>query len=235
MVRFFDLINSNWIDPKRSSGHYTDSVPFPHIIMDEFLTQSALSGLQDGDVEVQSAFGSVEILEYLQILTGKERRLLTDPYSLRDSQFELLKQEPIHTDYSKHLSFNLDRRLNLLLFANSAPEAGRVGVELYGKTESRFIEAKSNRCLIFDTTDFSPHSVVAETGMGSSVRVLNIYFYSCGRPMSELFESVAPVVGDDDGRLPSIKDSAKKLIKQWVPPILFGRKTVETKRVTGRD
>ena len=235
MVQLFDLINSNWIDPKSTSGLYADSTPFPHIIMDEFLTPSAFSALLECNIDVQSAFGSAEILEFLQILTGKERRLLSDPHTLCDSQLELLEEEPIHTDFSKHLSFNLDRRINLVLFASSAPEPGRVGVELHGKTESLFIEAKANRCLIFDTTDFSPHSVVAESVKGASVQVLNIYFYSCGRPMSELFESVAPVLGDDDGRLPSIKDSAKKLIKQWVPPIVFSRKSVEPKRVTGRD
>ena len=235
MVRLFDLINSNWIDPNSSSGLYMDSTPFPHIVMDEFLTPSALFALQEGDIDVQSAFGSAEILQFLQILTGKERRLLADPHALCDSHVELLEQEPVHTDFSKHLSFNLDRRLNLVLFTNSAPEAGRVGFELQGRAESLFIEAKANRCLIFDTTDFSPHSVVVESVTGASAQALNIYFYSCGRPTSELFESVAPVLGDDDGRLPSIKDSAKKLIKQWVPPIVFSRKPIETKRVTGRD
>lgn len=234
-MQLLNLINANWIDPNRFSGLYSDSAPFPHIVMDEFLTPAAFAGLLEGYLDVQSAFGKAEILEYLQILTGKERRLLADPHSLSDSKFVLLEQEPVHTDFSKHLSFDLDRRLNLILFANSDTEAVRVGFEFHGKKESAFIEAKANRCLIFDTTDFSPHSIVAESVNGSKARALSIYFYSCGRPVSELFESVAPVLGDDDGRLPSLKDSAKKLIKQCVPPIVFSRKPALTKRVTGRD
>jgi Rps23 Pro-64 3,4-dihydroxylase Tpa1-like proline 4-hydroxylase len=67
----------------------------------------------------------------------------------------------VHTDFRRHLSYNLERRLNLLLYLNPewCEEYGG-HLELWDKEMKNCVERLlpiANRCVIFNTTDDSFH------------------------------------------------------------------------------
>lgn len=176
---------------------------------------------------------SQPILEFLQELTGIKETLMPDPYFIGGGYHELkpgglLK---IHADFNKHKMAMIDRRINLLVYLNKDWEESYGGhFELWDKDMTKAhvkILPIFNRVAIFSTTDFSYHGNPDPVSCpeGRSRRSLAFYYYSNGRPASE--------VSDDDhttlfvGR-EGVKDDQKvskrpfkKLIRDLTPPMLY--------------
>lgn len=176
---------------------------------------------------------SQPVLEFLQELTGIKQILLPDPYFNGGGYHEikpggLLK---VHADFNKHDKTWLDRRINLLVYLNKDWDESYGGhFELWDKTMSKSqkkVLPVFNRVAIFSTTDFSYHGHPNPLTCppDRSRKSLALYYYSNGRPKSEisetphatLFMNRAGINNDVTHEPITIKD----IVRNITPPILY--------------
>lgn len=178
-------------------------------------------------------------LNFLQILTGIKEPLFGDPYFNGGGQHEtkpggLLK---VHADFNRHPISDLDRRINVLVYLNKDWKEEYGGhFELWDK-EMENCEKKIlptfNTMAIFSTTDFSyhghPNPLSCPEGM--SRKSLALYYYSNGRPKSE----INPEIGKHTTIFKERKNSAmdreafsqhdkmtfKRFVKGMTPPFIW--------------
>lgn len=176
---------------------------------------------------------SEPILNFLQELTGIEEVLVPDPYFEGGGYHEikpggLLK---IHADFNKNTLTKLDRRINLLVYLNKDWEEAYGGhFELWDKdmtTSCKKILPVFNRVAIFSTTDFSYHGHPNPLTCppDRSRKSLALYYYSNGRPSSEINDGL-----EEHGTLfrgrPGVEEDIKEVVqrnilREFVPPIIF--------------
>lgn len=216
-----DFINIEQQEMVRISKKYANEKPFPHVVIDNFLTDTVLKKLVISDTSVPSLFDGIDFIRFLNGITKKSELLISDIYQNESNIINTFNAETKHVDYSKHKKFDLDKRIQVLIFLED-DENNKTGLRFYENKKYDkylFINAKKNRCVIFDLTDFTPHSQVVDQYATKNLKIFSRYYYSSGRPESEIYESIAPKIGDDDGRIPSLKDKIKKIIKLFIPPI----------------
>lgn len=100
----------------------------------------------------------------------------------------------IHADFNRHPVYDLDRRINLLLYLNQDWRDEYGGhLELWDRQMERCehrISPIAGRCVIFNTTTYSyhghPHPLLCPVGMNR--KSMALYYYSNGRPASEQFD-----------------------------------------------
>lgn len=137
---------------------------------------------------------SQPFLEFLQELTNIEEPLIPDPYfeggGCHESQAGgFLK---IHADFNKNRRTGLDRRLNVLVYLNKDWNDSYGGhFELWNKDMTECVtkvRPDFNTMAIFSTTDFSYHGLPDPITCPPerSRRSLALYYYTNGRPSSEL-------------------------------------------------
>ena len=134
-------------------------------------------------------FNSQIFLSNLQTLTGIKEKLLSDPY-LWGGGIHRIKRGgflKIHSDTNFHPDFNLDRRLNLLLYLNKnwSNEYGG-DLELWDKQMKNCVKKIApifNRAVIFSTDDTSYHGHPDPLKCPEDVvrQSLALYYYSHGR------------------------------------------------------
>jgi len=148
--------------------------------------------------ELISYLNSDLFLAYLQKLTGIEELLISDPYLSGGGYHEIKNGGvlKVHADFNKHPSMNLDRRVNLLLYLNPGWKKEWGGnLELYYKNDLKnpcvSVTPEFNRCVIFSTTSFTFHGHPDELKIPSdtSRKSIALYYFSTGRPESEVSES----------------------------------------------
>ena len=135
----------------------------------------------------------LNFLKFLESLTGIEG-LISDPYYVGGGIHETKKGGflKVHTDFNYHKKLKLDRRVNLLLYLNSDWKEEYGGhLELWDKDMlscKRKVLPVINRMAIFSTTDFSYHGHPEPLSCpdNRSRRSLALYYYTNGRPASEL-------------------------------------------------
>jgi Rps23 Pro-64 3,4-dihydroxylase Tpa1-like proline 4-hydroxylase len=175
-------------------------------------------------------FNSAPALEFLEILTGIEG-LLPDPYFVGGGlhQIERGGHLGVHADFNKYERFDLDRRLNLLLYLNRDwPEEYGGHLELWDRTMSHCVERVLplfNRCVVFSTTDFSfhGHPVPLNCPPDRTRRSLATYYYTNGRPEDEASASHSTLFqkrpgADVPGR--SAGRTARRIARALTPPIV---------------
>lgn len=176
---------------------------------------------------------SATFMEFLEGLTGIEG-LIPDPYFTGGGlhQIERGGYLKIHADFNRHPKFNLDRRLNLLLYLNENWTEEYGGhLELWDKEMTRCdrrILPTFNRCVIFNTTDVSfhghPEPLACPEGM--TRKSLALYYYSNGRPDAEESQSHGTLVQPRPGEIidglngRTAAGSLKSLLKRFIPPIV---------------
>jgi Rps23 Pro-64 3,4-dihydroxylase Tpa1-like proline 4-hydroxylase len=181
---------------------------------------------------------SEPFLNFLQVLTGIEEPLISDPYFFGGGQHEikpggLLK---VHADFNKHPQLRLDRRINVLVYLNKDWNEEYGGYfELWDKDMEKCekkILPLFNRMAIFSTTDFSYHGHPDALACPEdrSRKSLALYYYSNGRPASEintnlekhntLFKERKHNTSDTIAFTPSAKEKLKAFLKDCVPPII---------------
>lgn len=142
--------------------------------------------------EVLQQFNCSVLLDFLEALTGIDG-LISDPF-LRGAG--LHQTQPggflnIHVDFNYHPRLRLDRRINLLLFLNRDWKEEYNGhLELWNRDVTRCVQRIAplfNRCVVFNTTDFSYHGSpdVLKSPKGMTRKSLTLYYYSNGRPAEE--------------------------------------------------
>lgn len=139
---------------------------------------------------------SAAFLAFLERLTGISG-LIPDPWFEGGGLHQIVRGGvlKVHVDFNKHSLTRLDRRINALLYLNRDwDEAWGGHLELWDvemKRAVRKIAPKFNRLVVFNTTDFANHGHPEPLACpGERTRKsLALYYYSNGRPESELAAS----------------------------------------------
>lgn len=182
---------------------------------------------------------SEPFLNFLQILTGIEEPLISDPYFFGGGQHEIKRGGllKVHADFNKHPQLKLDRRINVLVYLNKDWQEEYGGnFELWDrnmqKCETKILPI-FNRMAIFSTTDFSYHGHpdALNCPEDRSRKSLALYYYSNGRPKSEinvnlekhstLFKERKNNSEDNRAFKTSPKEKLKLILKDCVPPIIL--------------
>lgn len=135
---------------------------------------------------------SAAFLETLETLTGIPN-LIPDPHNVGGGLHLCLPGSVlrVHADFSKHPTWGLDRRLNLILYLNPGWEESWGGnLELWRRDMSecrRRIVPEANRVVVFDTTrtSFHGHPAPVRCPAGQARKSLALYYYTNGRPADE--------------------------------------------------
>ncbi|HIK15182.1 MAG TPA: 2OG-Fe(II) oxygenase [Leptolyngbyaceae cyanobacterium M33_DOE_097] len=178
-------------------------------------------------------FNSSIFISFLEKLTGIEG-IIPDPHFEGGGLHQI---EPggflkMHVDFNRHRRLNLDRRLNLLLYLNKNWQEEYGGhLELWDKEITQCKERilpVFNRCVIFTTTDFTYHGHPEPLTCpeGWSRKSLALYYYTNGRPASELNgvgkHSTIFQERPNESFMKEIqkKETVKTVLKKFIPPIL---------------
>jgi len=137
---------------------------------------------------------SKTFLLFLQNLTGIKENLLSDPYLMGGGLHEIKKEGvlKVHTDFNKHPFFNLDRRINVLVYLNKDwQECYGGGLELWDKKMEKCIKnipPLFNNMVVFSTTDFSNHGHPDPLACPEDIsrKSLALYYFSSGRSDNEI-------------------------------------------------
>ena len=140
---------------------------------------------------------SQPFLEFLQNLTGIKETLIPDPY-FEGGGYHQIKPGgflKVHVDFHKHKMMDLDRRVNVLVYLNEDWKEEYGGhFELWERDMSQCVARIAplfNRMAIFSTTDYSWHGHPDPLACppDRSRRSLALYYYTNGRPASEVSEA----------------------------------------------
>lgn len=185
-------------------------------------------------------FNSAPFLQFLEKLTGIEN-LIPDPYFYGGGLHQLNGKGKlgVHADYSKHVKWPLDRRVNAILYLNKDWKEEYNGhLELWNTemTEcKKRVSPLFNRLLVFNVTDFNMHGVPDEVlcPEGMSRKSLAFFYFTNGRPAEEIDPNKklhvkfttrpgdAPAEQDKKNIIGYEANPLKRLIKQLTPPIIF--------------
>jgi Rps23 Pro-64 3,4-dihydroxylase Tpa1-like proline 4-hydroxylase len=136
---------------------------------------------------------SITFLEFLSAVTGIPN-LISDPRFDGGGLHQIVRggKLGIHADFNRHGAYNLDRRLNLLLYLNKDWREEYGGhLQLWNRDMTR-CEAKVlpifNRVMVFSTTDFTYHGHPdpLQCPEGVTRKSLALYYFSNGRPGEEV-------------------------------------------------
>lgn len=176
---------------------------------------------------------SARFMEFLERLTGIEG-LIPDPYFIGGGLHQIERGGflKIHADFNRHPRFNLDRRLNLLLFLNENWKEEYGGhLELWDAGVTRCVRRilpTFNRCVIFNTTDtsFHGHPEPLTCPPGRTRKSLALYYYSNGRPEEEMSADHGTLMRPRPGEVihglngRTMSYSLKSVLRRLIPPIV---------------
>jgi Rps23 Pro-64 3,4-dihydroxylase Tpa1-like proline 4-hydroxylase len=177
-------------------------------------------------------FNAAPMIEFLERLTDIDG-LVPDPHFMGGGLHQI---EPggfldIHADFNYHPRLQLDRRLNLLLYLNKNWREEYNGhLELWDREMTGCVKKIAplfNRCVIFNTTDFSYHGhpEVLRCPPGTTRKSMALYYYSNGRPAGERSSGHSTLFrvrpDEDTGSKSSRMRRIKRTVRRLIPPILF--------------
>lgn len=173
-------------------------------------------------------------IDFLEELTGIDG-IIPDPHFVGGGlhQIERGGYLKIHADFNRHKRLCLDRRLNLLIYLNKDWQEEYGGHFEMWDTNMTGCEKKIlpifNRCVIFNTTDFSFHGHPQPLNCPEdrTRKSLALYYYSNGRPDYETSGKHSTLFKDVPEKFAGNKDVAlkfKTIAKKIVLPILFDLK-----------
>ena len=133
-------------------------------------------------------------LNFLQKLTSIKEKLICDPQLNGGGLHEIKKGGvlKVHTDFSRHPSLKLDRRINVLIYLNKNWKEEYGGhLEMW---DQDMLECKNkilpgfNKMVIFSTNDFSNHGHpdAVTCPLDQSRKSIALYYFSNGRPSEDI-------------------------------------------------
>lgn len=140
----------------------------------------------------------------------------------------------VHVDYNYHRRWNLDRRLNVILYLNNDWDTEWGGsLEFWDKDVDackKSVKPIGNRLVIFGTNEHSWHGHPAPLTCPDHVtrKSIALYYYSNGRPESELADEHNTVFRERPGEV-FVKTSAERL-RDMVPAPIANK----LKRIIGK-
>jgi hypothetical protein len=172
---------------------------------------------------------SISFLEFLSEVTGIQN-LISDPGFEGGGLHQIVPggKLGVHADFNRHRSFNLDRRLNVLVYLNKDWRAEYGGnLELWDR-DMKQCEARVaplfNRMMIFGTTDFTYHGhpdpLACPEGM--TRKSMALYYFSNGRPAEEISGEHSTLFRPRDQAdfKPTFAQRARGLAHDLLPPLL---------------
>ncbi len=187
-------------------------------------------------------FNSAPFLQFLENLTGIAD-LIPDPYFYGGGIHQLNKggKLGVHADYSKHVKWPLDRRINAILYLNKDWKEEYNGhLELWDnavtKCEKKILPI-FNRLLVFAVTDFNMHGVPEPINCPEDMsrKSMAFFYFTNGRPEHEIDKNkklhvkftdrpndYAPANAQDKKNIIGYEaNPLKRFVKQITPPFLF--------------
>jgi hypothetical protein len=175
---------------------------------------------------------SITFLEFLSDVTGIQH-LIPDPSFDGGGLHQIARggKLGIHADFNKHPKYELDRRLNVILYLNKQWREEYGGhLELWDRSMTK-CEAKIlpvfNRMVVFGTTDFTYHGHPdpLQCLEGMTRKSLALYYFSNGRPADEISGDHSTIFRDrQDGEFKlTMKQRLRNLAKDLLPPIVARR------------
>jgi hypothetical protein len=172
---------------------------------------------------------SITFLEFLSNVTGI-KNLIPDPGFEGGGLHQIVPggKLGVHADFNKHGDYQLDRRLNLLVYLNKDWKESYGGhLQLWDRDMS-VCRAKVlpvfNRVMIFGTTDFTYHGhpEPLQCPEGMTRKSLALYYFSNGRPAEEITGEHSTLFRqpkDKEFRV-SLKQRIGNLANDFIPPVL---------------
>lgn len=194
------------------------------------LASNAEQGLGVSTRLLLQQFNSSVFISFLESLTGISG-LIPDPHFMGGGLHQIVRGGflNIHIDFNHNLQLHLDRRINVLLYLNKNWKEEYGGhLELWNQDMTQC--AKSilpifNRCVIFNTSEFSyhghPNPLTCPSGW--SRKSIAMYYYTNGRPVDEV-AAIPHTTEFRDRPHEKIVIDPKLLLRKLVPPILFDLK-----------
>jgi Rps23 Pro-64 3,4-dihydroxylase Tpa1-like proline 4-hydroxylase len=175
---------------------------------------------------------SITFLEFLSTVTGIPN-LISDPKFDGGGLHQIVRggKLGIHADFNRHRAYNLDRRLNLLLYLNKDWREEYGGhLQLWNREMTR-CEAKVlpmfNRVMIFGTTDFTYHGHPdpLQCPEGMTRKSLALYYFSNGRPAEEISDRHSTIFrARREGEFaPTTAQRLRSIARDLLPPIIARR------------
>ncbi len=172
---------------------------------------------------------SITFLEFLTAITGIQN-LISDPRFDGGGLHQIVRggKLGVHADFNRHRAYELDRRLNLLLYLNKNWREEYGGhLQLWNRDMTR-CEAKVlpifNRVMIFGTTDFTYHGHPdpLQCPEGMTRKSLALYYFSNGRPAEEVsgeHSTLFRARHESDFRLTPAQ-RVRRIARDLLPPII---------------
>jgi hypothetical protein len=192
------------------------------------LQTTAEHGIGPFTRQLLNQFNAAAMIDFLEALTGIEH-LVPDPHYFGGGLHQIERGGflKVHADFNHHARLQLERRLNLLLYLNRDWREEYGGhLELWNRDMTAAVDRIApvfNRCVIFNTTDFSYHGHPEPLTCpeGSTRKSIALYYYSKGRPPEEIASAHSTLFQRRPGETrlksaASMRDSLKRL----VPPII---------------
>ena len=175
---------------------------------------------------------SITFLEFLSRVTGIEN-LIPDPTFQGGGLHQIVRggKLGVHADFNNHSRYNLDRRLNLLVYLNKDWREEYGGHLQLWDREMRNCEAKVlpvfNRVMVFGTTDYTYHGHPdpLQCPEGMTRKSLALYYFSNGRPSEELSGEHSTLFRPRDEKdfTLSRQQRLRNFVSDFVPPIISRR------------
>lgn len=236
---------------------FTETPPFPHIVLDDFfdadVLESVLKEAQNVDKELSYAkfirakteaqkyaflpdvvgsettrlinfLNSGPIISYLEKLTGISG-LLADPSYFGGGVHLIGKGGflEVHADFNHLKKYNLERRINLLLYLNKDWLDEYNGkLELWDrKSMSRNVEPIFNRCVIFSTGKDSLHGHPAplQTPDGIVRCSIALYYYTNTWGEEDVSHNTRYYASPNNNSKTKISRIARDFVLDLIPPI----------------
>lgn len=172
---------------------------------------------------------SITFLEFLSGVTGIPN-LIPDPSFDGGGLHQIVPggKLGIHADFNKHGDYQLDRRLNLLLYLNKDWKDEWGGhLELWDRDMTschKKVAPVINRVMIFGTTDYTYHGHPDPLRCPQDMtrKSLALYYFSNGRPREEVsadHTTLFKARREQEFR-PTLAQRARNLAKDLLPPII---------------
>jgi Rps23 Pro-64 3,4-dihydroxylase Tpa1-like proline 4-hydroxylase len=168
---------------------------------------------------------SATFIKFLEKLTGIEG-LIPDPHFWGGGLHQIKSKGflKVHSDFNFHPVLKVDRRINLLIYLNKDWDESYGGELQFWDRDVSKCEKKImplfNRCVLFNTTDFSfhGHPEPLTCPPDRTRKSLALYYYSNGRPEEEISRTSQTM-----WKLTPEEKKAGKLkraVGKFVPPIV---------------
>lgn len=176
-----------------------------------------------------SFLNSEQFINFIQNITSIKEPLKADVGLNGGGLHEIKKGGvlKVHTDFNRHPSLDLDRRVNVLIYLNKEWKDEYGGhLELWDR-EMKECKKKIlpifNRMVIFSTNDFSNHGHPnpVTCPIDSSRKSIALYYFSKGRPLEELnkdhlknktyFKNRYGIINDVDNKNEKFKNILRNL------------------------